>query len=44
MPADFPSYRAFTAWELGICRSARGDWGPAIAILEQSALGIRTIA
>lgn len=31
IPSDFPAYRAFAFWELGICSSSRADWGSAIA-------------
>ncbi len=35
-PEDFPAYRAFMLWQLGICRRSRADWGPAITFFEQS--------
>jgi CHAT domain-containing protein len=34
---DYPAYRAFMSWELGICRRSRADWGGAIAHFERSA-------
>jgi len=27
---DFPAYRGFILWQLGVCHSARASWGPAI--------------
>jgi CHAT domain-containing protein/tetratricopeptide (TPR) repeat protein len=36
-PEDFPAYRAFMMWQLGMCHRARADWGPAITFFEQSA-------
>jgi CHAT domain-containing protein/tetratricopeptide (TPR) repeat protein len=36
-PDDYPAYRAFILWQLGICRRSRADWGPAITAFEQSA-------
>jgi CHAT domain-containing protein len=36
-PAEFPASRAQLIWELGVCYASRGDWGPALRVLEESA-------
>lgn len=36
-PAEFPAYRAFMLWQLANCRNARGEWGAAISLFEESA-------
>ncbi|MFL6245624.1 MAG: CHAT domain-containing protein, partial [Thermoanaerobaculia bacterium] len=35
--AEYPAYRAFMLWQLANCRNARGEWGGAIALFEESA-------
>jgi CHAT domain-containing protein len=42
-PAEFPAYRGFMLWQLANCRSARGEWGAAITLFEQSAALFETI-
>jgi CHAT domain-containing protein len=34
--SEFPAYRAFVLWELGVCYSARAEWGPAIEAYTES--------
>lgn len=36
-PAEFPAYRGFMLWQLANCRNARGEWGAAITLFEESA-------
>jgi len=36
-PAEYPAYRAFMLWQLANCRNARGEWGAAISLFEESA-------
>lgn len=34
--AEFPAYRGFVIWELGVCYAARANWGPAIEAYTES--------
>jgi CHAT domain-containing protein len=42
-PREFPSYRAQLGWELGLCRSARGRYGDAIALFNESLGSFETL-
>lgn len=35
-PPGFPASRAQLLWELGVCYASRGDWGPALRVLDES--------
>ncbi|HEX7154215.1 MAG TPA: CHAT domain-containing protein [Thermoanaerobaculia bacterium] len=37
---EFPAYRAFIEWQLGICHASRADYGAAIELLEASAASL----
>jgi len=41
--AEYPAWRAMILWQIGTCRSSRGEWGPAITFYEQAASAFRKL-